>query len=230
MLRELLSIFRSDQPLSTMGKQFSTMLNLTYDMTLTAGDMFFTGEAGPEVRTRVYEADVQVNMMERTIRKEVIAHLSVRGNTASLPYCLLLMSLVKDVERIGDYAKNLSEARDYHPSSLPDDQIVQEMREIRREIEFQFSEIGAVFASSDHERAVEFIREGRDVTRRCDAVVGRVARSAYDASTATCVVMGARFYKRIAAHVLNVLSSVVMPLHKLDYYDEKRLAEALPEE
>ena len=42
--------------------------------------------------------------------------------------------------------------------------------------------------------------------------------------------LAARFYKRIAAHVLNVLSSVVMPLHKLDYYDEKRLAEAAPEE
>jgi hypothetical protein len=42
--------------------------------------------------------------------------------------------------------------------------------------------------------------------------------------------MGARFYKRIAAHVLNVLSSVVMPLHKLDYYDEKRLAEVMDED
>jgi hypothetical protein len=42
--------------------------------------------------------------------------------------------------------------------------------------------------------------------------------------------MGARFYKRIGAHVLNVLSSVVMPLHKLDYYDEKRLAEAAADE
>jgi hypothetical protein len=35
--------------------------------------------------------------------------------------------------------------------------------------------------------------------------------------------MGARFYKRTAAHVLNVLSSVVMPLHKLDYYDEDEI-------
>ncbi|MDP2469764.1 MAG: PhoU domain-containing protein [Candidatus Palauibacterales bacterium] len=230
MLKELLSIFRAGEPLAEMGENFSRMLELTHEMTIMAGEIYFSELLQADARTAVYKTDIRVNKLERRIRKQVIAHLSVTGNRASVPYCLLLMSLVKDVERIGDYAKNLSEARDYHPSSLPDDQIVQEMREIRREIEFQFSEIGAVFASSDHERAVEFIREGRDVTRRCDAVVGRVARSAYDASTATCVVMGARFYKRIAAHVLNVLSSVVMPLHKLDYYDEKRLAEALPEE
>jgi hypothetical protein len=104
------------------------------------------------------------------------------------------------------------------------------MREIRREIEGMFAEIAPVFEASDHERAVELIREGRDQTRRCDAIVGRVARSDYGASAATSVVMGARFYKRIAAHVLNVLSGVVMPLHKLDYYDEKRLVELAPEE
>ena len=35
--------------------------------------------------------------------------------------------------------------------------------------------------------------------------------------------LATRFYKRIGAHVVNVLSSVVMPLHKLDYYDESVL-------
>ena len=43
---------------------------------------------------------------------------------------------------------------------------------------------------------------------------------AQDARTTTALVLGARFYKRIGGHVLNVLSSVVMPLHKVDYYDE----------
>ena len=37
------------------------------------------------------------------------------------------------------------------------------------------------------------------------------------------VTLGTRFYKRIGAHLLNILSGVVMPLHKLDYYDEKVL-------
>ena len=230
MLKELLSIFRTSEPLSEMGENFSKMLDLTYNMTIMGGEVYFSESLQADSRTAVYKADVKVNKLERRIRKQVIAHLSLASGRTSVPYCLLLMSLVKDVERIGDYAKNLSEARDYHPSALPDDEIVHEMREIRSEIEHGFSEIAAVFQASDHERAVELIREGRDLTRRCDAVVGRVARSDYPASTATSIVMGARFYKRIAAHVLNVLSSVVMPLHKLDYYDEKKLAEVVSEE
>jgi len=226
MLKELLSILRSSEPLSEMGDNFSKMLGLTYEMTMQAGEVYFSESLQADARTTVYKMDVKVNKLERKIRKQVIAHLSLSSDKGSVPYCLLLMSLVKDVERIGDYAKNLSEVRDYHPAALPEDEIVGEMREIRSGIEQAFAEMSSVFEASDHERAVELIREGRDLTRRCDAVVGRVARSDYQASTATAVVMGARFYKRIGAHTLNVLSSVVMPLHKLDYYDEKRLAAA----
>ncbi len=230
MLKELLSIFRSSQPLAEMGENFSKMLGLTYEMTIQAGEVYFSESLQADARTSIYKTDVKVNKLERRIRKQVIAHLSLSSDRGSVPYCLLLMSLVKDVERIGDYAKNLSEVRDYHPAALPEDEIAGEMREIRLGIEQAFAEISSVVEVSDHERAVELIREGRDLTRRCDAVVGRVAQSDYPASTATSVVMGARFYKRIGAHVLNVLSSVVMPLHKLDYYDEKRLAEAAVDE
>ena len=222
MLRELLAIFRSDKPLAAMGANFAEMLRIAYQMTVKGGDMYFGETVAPNERTQIYKWDVAVNKLERTIRKQVIAHLSL-GNSASLPYCLLLMSLVKDVERIGDYAKNLSEVRELHPNPLPDDEIVAELREIRAGVEQEFSETAEIFATSDQERALALTREGRDRTHRCEALVAQVAQSDYDASTATAVVLGARFYKRIAAHVLNVLSSVVMPLHKLDYYDEDEL-------
>jgi phosphate uptake regulator len=222
MLRELLSIFRSDRPLAAMGRNFAEMLQITYQMTLQAGDIFFGQSVAPDERTQIYKQDVQVNRLERTIRRQVIAHLSL-DNPASLPYCLLLMSLVKDVERLGDYAKNLSEAGELHPDPLPEDEIVGELREIRAGVEAAFAVTAEVFAASDRERALALIREGRDLTHRCDALVAWVARSEYNAATATSVALGARFYKRIGAHVLNILSSVVMPLHKLDYYDEDEI-------
>jgi phosphate uptake regulator len=220
MLRELLSIFRSERPLAEMGRNFTEMLKTTYEMTVSAGDVYFGDSESPEKRTFIYKQDVAVNKAERTIRKQVISHLSLAGTSASLPYCLLLMSLVKDVERLGDYSKNLSEVRDYHPDPLPDDDFVGELREIRSGTEAAFAATAAVFASSNRSRALELTREGREITHRCDALIERVASSDLKARSAVAIVMGARYYKRIAAHVLNVLSSVVMPLHKLDYYDE----------
>ena len=47
-----------------------------------------------------------------------------------------------------------------------------------------------------------------------------MAGAGYDGRTAAAIVMGTRFYKRIVGHVINILTGVVQPLHKLDYYDE----------
>ncbi len=223
MFRELLSIFRSDDPLGRMAKNFSRMLEITNELTVKAGTIYFSDQAAPAERSEVYKRDVKVNKLERKVRKQVIAHLSIHGTSADLPYALLLMSLVKDAERIGDYAKNLAETLDMTGVSLPDDEIVAELREIRAGVETSFGTIAVVFANSDQEEALDLIRQGRDLTHRCDVLLGRVARSDYNAATTTAVVLGTRYYKRISAHLLNILSSVVMPLHKLDYYDEKLL-------
>ncbi len=225
MFKELLSVFRSSDPLRAMGKNFSAMLTLGYEMTLSAGEMFFRGSASPDERTELYRRDVGVNQLQRKIRKQVVAHLSLSGNRPEVPYSLLLVSLVKDVERIGDYAKNLAEINDIHPGGLTDDEITRELREIRRDVEESFKALSVVFGRSDRERAVELIRQGRDAAHRCEALIARVARSDYDAGTVTALVLGTRHYKRIGGHVLNILSSIVMPIHKIDYYDEDEMPE-----
>lgn len=220
MLRELISIFRSSDPLREMGEHFAEMLRIARELTLRAGTIFCESKKDPEERTWIYEQDVRVNELERQIRKQVIAHLSLSGNTLHLPYCLLLMSLVKDVERIGDYAKNLSEIGDFYPGPLPNDENVAELGEIRAGVETAFAGLADVLDRSDKETALELMQQGKAIARRCDALVAKTAQSEYDASTATAVVLATRYYKRIGGHVLNILSSVVMPLHKLDYYDE----------
>ncbi len=220
MLRELLSIFRPGNPLRAMADNFAKMLELTREQTVKASEIYFRRSASPEDRTEIRRMDVQVNKLEREIRRQVITHLSMRGTTPQVPYCLLLMSLVKDVERIGDYAKNLSEVVDYSTNPLPDDDITAELREACAFVESAFGSIAEIFSESDRERAIELITEGRDLARRSDLLLTRIARSNYDAGQTTAAVLGTRYYKRIGAHILNILSSVVMPLHKLDYYDE----------
>jgi len=226
MFKELLSVFRSSDPLRAMEKNFSGMLILSYEMVTSAGEMFFRGSASSQERTDLHRSDVRVNQLQRHIRKQVVAHLSVSGNRPDVPYSLLLMSLVKDVERIGDYAKNLADIHDIRSGALTEDEITLELQEIRRDVEGSFKALSVVFGSSDRERAVELIRQGRDAAHRCEALVARIAHSDYDAATVTALVLATRHYKRIGGHVLNVLSSIVMPIHKIDYYDEDEVPEA----
>jgi phosphate uptake regulator len=223
MFKELLTVFRSSDPLRAIGENFSEMLRLTYEMTVSAGDMLFAGTASPQTRSDLYRRDVRVNQLERQIRKQVVAHLSMSGNRPDVPYGLLLMSLVKDVERMGDHSKNLADVNDIRSGALKDDDVLMELHEIRKDVEESFKALSVVFASSDEARAHELIRKGRDTAHRCDMLIARIARSEYDANTAVSLALATRYYKRIGGHAMNVLSSVVMPIHKIDYYDEDEI-------
>jgi phosphate uptake regulator len=220
MLREIISIFRADDPLASMAANYTRMLELTREMTLSAGRIGLDGNGAPADRTGIYDQDVQVNKLERTIRKQVVAHLSVESNSPDLPYCLVLVGLVKDVERIGDYAKNLSELAELHPGPLPQDDVAAELQEIRSRVEEMFGAAIEVFHERDAEAAGDLIRGGRADAHRCNALLGRVARGSHSAATTTVLVLALRYYKRIGGHLLNVLSSMVMPLHKVDFFDE----------
>ena len=229
MLRELMSIFRSNDAIAEMGDNFSTMLDLAHELTDAAGRFFFDVAPTPDDRSSISKQDIRLNKLERRIRKQVIAHLTLGDGDKDAPYCLLLMSLVKDVERIGDYCKNIVEIHDEGGGPLPDDDNAAEIREIRAAVEEVFEQTHEVFVDNDTEMAMDLLGRGKEITRRCDRLISRVARSDYDAATTTSLVLAARYYKRIQAHLLNVLSGVVMPLHKLDYYDEDAVPEGLEE-
>lgn len=223
MFKELLSLFRSHDAIAQMGTDFEEMLAAAQDLTLRAGRIFWGEADGPDEPREIWKRDVAINKLERSIRRQVIAHLTLSSARRDVPYCLLLMSIVKDVERIGDYAKNLAEVRRDGGAPVPDDEHGNELRDLRRIVEEAFSRTSHIFRTSDSTAAAGLMAELRSVNRRCDKLIARVARSEYDAATTTSLVLGARYYKRIGSHILNLLSGTVMPLHKLDYYDEDQL-------
>ncbi len=222
MLKELLSIFRGSQPMEAATADFTRMLELAQELILEATVVYWGRAQSPEERTALYDKDVRLNKLQRRVRKHVVAQLS--GPVPSnVPYGLLLMSLVKDVERIGDYAKNLTELAVWVEEPMPEDELSGELREITRAVESLAREAAQVFTRSDVERARELILEGRGVAKRCDDLVRGVAKSNYSAGLAVKAAVGARFLKRVDGHLLNLLTAVVMPLHKLDYYDENAM-------
>ena len=65
------------------------------------------GGADPEViRKDLFRTDKEINHLEREIRRELLVHVTVYG-TSQMPQALVMMSIVKDAERIGDYCKNI---------------------------------------------------------------------------------------------------------------------------
>jgi phosphate transport system protein len=222
MWMELLKIFREGDTLKSLTDDFLRMLDLVQEMAAAVRPHLFDQTLSMEEKARIRKTDVKVNKLERAIRKQVIAHVTL--SRAEVPYCLLLMSLVKDVERMGDYIKNISEVGELGGGAIPEGALRTELAEIVEIAMVMMADVPAIIGSQDRERAHELLQEGKDAGRRCDRLLIELAKSDFDAAQTTSMVLLTRFYKRMGGHLLNILTSVVMPLHKVDFYDERAAA------
>lgn len=223
MLDQLFRILSNTHPLEDAGKQFAEMLRLVEGMIRTASKAYWGSHLTPLERQQLQETDVAVNQLQRAIRKEVILHLSGTATTDA-PYGLMLMSLVKDAERLGDYAKNLAELHslcEQGAGDLPEGELLTELRRVADFAEQISSEASSVYQQNDKARAQELSKQARQTGRACDALVRRLAASGLDSAVVVDMTLATRYYKRIVGHLSNLLSSVIMPLHKLDYLDDR---------
>ena len=61
------------------------------------------------------------------------------------------------------------------------------------------------------------------MSKRTDRLLVELAKSDFTVTQTTSMVLLTRFHKRLCGHVMNILSSMVMPLHKVDFFDAREL-------
>jgi phosphate uptake regulator len=171
-----------------------------------------------EARTELRAMDREVNELEREIRRELIVHASVFGGFDS-PSVLVYMSVVKDIERVGDYAKNLVDlAQDgANFSQVPE---AEEWRRLWTEISRYIADAGEAFKARNVKRSRDLSTRGDALLDVFDERVSAFVREDSRESQVAARALAYRYLKRVVAHVMNLLSAVVMPLDRLDYFDE----------
>lgn len=222
MWMELIDIFRGGDELAEAGNDLFAMLQIVQQMAGIVRPHVFEHSISLEERNRVYELDIQVNRLERQVRKRVVAHLTL--NPTQVSYCLLLITLVKDVERMGDYLKNVTEVAELGGGPVPEGSLRDELEQLIDVASVLMEASEDVIRNQNRERATELLQRGRAAGKRCDRLLVALSNSSYAAGEVTSMVLLTRFYKRLGAHLVNVLSSVVMPVHKVDFFDERELS------
>lgn len=172
---------------------------------------------GPDIRT----TDRKVNKAERGVRRELVVHASVRGSDADVPFLLISMSIVKDAERIGDYAKNIWDLADAGVNLSAVDGVDQLLMHRDRTSEL-IATTAKVFSDRDASEAHLILEEGDIWQDEYDEIIIAQLSSVGSTQEAVATALLYRYMKRITAHALNVLTSLVMPIHRLDYYDEAK--------
>jgi len=222
MLKQLLSIWQEDSLLSKSDEQFNEMLNSLKTMFGWSMDYIWNYEKDKSAK-EIYDKDIKINKAERKIRKRIIEHLSIQPEIG-VSQCLVLMSIGKDAERIGDYCKNLLEVAMKHGSVFKADSYVDELKIMQRKIDEMFEKTINCLRQDSMEIANTVHEKATSLNKDCEQIILKVYESNdLDVRSAISYVLLARFLKRIISHLGNISTSVSMPVHKLDYFDEKLL-------
>ena len=167
----------------------------------------------------IYEKDKQINKFEREVRRNVLTHLTISGVHNIVPG-LALVSIVVDVERLGDYAKNITELATAHPSRLVAGAYEKDLEEIEGTILLRFDQIIKVLTGPDSELAQSMMLEHRGLSTRCDNIVSDLIRGKdvpESSSDAIVLALYIRYLKRIEAHLTNIASSIVNPFPRIGF-------------
>ncbi len=224
MFRNLLSFWKGKEFLAQVFEEFKDMLDQTECMYKMVCSTLLDNVEEPDLKEKIYEIDKKVNRLQKDIRKRIVEHLSLQP-TVDVPACLLLMSVVKDAERLGDYSKNLYEVTGLLQKPIDRSVFSQYFGELDKDILTLFRQTKDAFMEADRSKAESSWNDEHRLAIQCDRIVKQVVKSNLSVNEAVCFVLIARHFKRLVAHLVNIATSVILPISDLDYFDEKRGAE-----
>ena len=221
LFKELYDLWRGDNSLTQAINDSHLMLEQTFEMFRESVRSLRESDDGT-LKINVYESDEIVNKYVQEVRRKVLKYLAVTGGMNIIPG-LILTSIVIDIERIGDYTKNITDMAVAHPRKLTGDEFEQDYKSIEKTVEDIFQRLLPLIASSDKAAAAKLIEDTYWVLKKCDEIVDSIIKKENMGETpkdAASRALYARYLKRIAAHLLNIASSVVNPFEHIGFKAE----------
>ena len=176
-----------------------------------------------EVEIDIYEADRKINQIQQEIRRKVLTHLAVSGSM-NLSIGLGLVSIVIDIERIGDYTKNIYELAKLHPSRLSGGEWENDVKVTESAVSRHMGSLSEALRGSDVELANQIIKDMSMVKAHCDQSVMRLIKGnteSVDKREAVSLALYMRYLKRVASHLQNMATSIVNPFDKIGYINKQ---------
>ena len=219
--KELIELWRADNLLTQALNDSYVMLESTQEMFTESVKSLRESDDGT-MGMDVYEKDQVVNKYEREVRNKVLKHLAITGGTNIIPG-LILTSIVIDIERIGDYTKNIKDLAIAHPKQLKCGMYEDDVKTIEQGVIRLFEQVLPTLKASDKEAARNLMVNNWWMLKRCDEILDGLIKekdTTLSSGAAVTTAMYARFLKRVAAHLINMLSGIVNPFEGIGFRSE----------
>ena len=220
IFREIVNLWKSEDLLSQAWDESYKMMMLSNEIFTQAIKYLREGE-NQDIIKALKKRDVEINIFQRDVRRKVVTHYAISQDIDDLPNGLVLLNMVVDVERVGDYTKNILDLALNHPNIIKSEEFSEDLYHVEQEVISRFSKTLEAIHTQDADVARSMMVSYKEtLTSISDDIVngcisGEITLG--DESKTVSLALYARYLKRIGAHLKNITTVLINPFDAVGY-------------
>lgn len=219
MFKQIYELFNSDSLYEQALLECHEMLDIDATMFNESVNSLRKSDTA-EIPIDIYSMDQKINAFERDIRRKIMTHLAISGRE-DLGSGLVMVSVVIDIERIGDYTKNIYDLAVNYPKRLEGGIYEKQLIKIEENTKQLFNQSVTSFKEQNIELGRELMKNYKtEISTQCDDITNCLISGKtkdIDPAQSATLALYARYLKRISAHSRNLISSIVNPFERIGY-------------
>ena len=220
IFHEIVNLWKSEDLLSQAWDESYKMMMLSNEIFTQAIKYLREGE-NKDIIKALKKRDIEINIFQRDVRRKVVTHYAISQDIDDLPNGLVLLNMVVDVERVGDYTKNILDLALNHPNIIKSEEFSEDLYHVEQEVISRFSKTLEAIHTQDADVAQKLLANYKTtLTSISDTIVNGCISgeiSLGDESKTVALALYARYLKRIGAHLKNITTVLVNPFDAVGY-------------
>ena len=220
LFSDLLNIWRKENLLSQAWEESLQMLDLSHKMFNKAVKKSKKQES-LTVLKELKNRDKEINSYQRDVRRKIVTHFALEQVTHDVTSLMVLVNMVVDIERIGDYSKNILDLAINYPDTLNTKHIHKNLYNIEKAVKERFDHTIDAVKTQDIEIAKKLLEGFKEhVTGASDRIVNSILAGVLNfqsGSETAAIALYARYLKRIGSHLKNITTTIVNPIDAIGY-------------
>jgi len=220
MWKELIKIWKKDDlMIQAWGNSFE-MLQLSREMFIQSVNVL-RKKSSDKTIIALKKRDKEINEFQCEVRRKVMTHFIMQKDATDFANGLILLNIVVDIERVGDYSKNILDLAISTHKKFKAEKVSTELKSIEDEVIKRFDQTIEALHSQDSGVAEELLSTHRQmVSTASDKLVDSILKGNIifkSESKAAAVVLYARYLKRVGSHLSNIMTTLVNPYDTIGY-------------
>ena len=217
MLKQLLSLLKKGSLMDQAYNEAVEMIDVLGKMFDKSVVYLHTGEL-PGEDEDIYKLDKRVNLLEQKLRRHIYNHL-VLNKQQDLYMSLILVQIGVDLERVGDYIKNIYDLRRIIGDVSFGDR-EQELSGMESKIRDMVPAVKTALNEQDDISATRIQNEYFPLAKECDKRVEDILTGKDEVAHEAMLALYYRYLKRVIAHFINVASAISNPYDRIGFHPD----------